>query len=954
MAPDIHRYGLTQVYKPPEGTACVVDIFFIHGLFGHPKDTWTRLVRPARSLDDSGSSAPSKKKMRWSFHPGDQEVFWPYDLLPQLLPQARIFTWGYDVKVQNLFSSVSKATVFQHAETLLMDIATLRSPTADTKRPIIFIAHSLGGIVVKEALSLSRTESTFLKNVLPATAGVCFLGTPHRGSKTASVGKIAYGMSRVLAAQDPNMNILRALEVQSEVLERVGRTFSQILAEGKLKVHSFREELKTKGTMVVDAFSATLDHPAESRGSIHANHRENGEGDNSEPEESMQLSHFGYSGYRQNLATIGDEQLVKATLDRHETRERFRMIGEQFEDTYTWLFEERVQFESWLSGDIQSPLYWISGKPGSGKSTIMKLALEHPMTRHHLLRYSSSYWVMAGFFFHDRGFGLQKSFEGFLRGILHQILSQRTNFVRPLLEAEASSLVFTEKDGAISFSINWTREIMEKALLWIASKQELNLCLFIDALDEHDGNHQPLLSFILRLANIDDGARFKARICLASRPENIFAHTFRDAPGFAIHDFTHDDIDKFTRNGMKEIADDSPTGFTDLVEQVLSRARGVFMWVKLVISELMDGWIRGDTVEELQETLSEIPNELQDLYRRALQRGRLKNTRSVTRDRLEAFIMFQIVNYNPPPLSMGKFTKLIQYNIVGDSFRDGQFTDSQMRRRINDRSSGLLEVVQDSLERTAVQFIHQTTREYFVSDQGYCDLYSDTNSRPVETGMIYFIRATLWLRALDESFYAPEIMVIEEKHGLPAISQLNIGYIRQFLGSKSIKWPIPSGFVKAVLESEHVGLAKCFLSLFFNFEISLEETLAHKSSFPNESGGLLLRTATALFVAKLPGPWPSQATSALRCLKVLLRSGIQISETFEDRTCLTDLDESELPEVDKTNVSKAIGRTLHELDEECRKPDSPYVVNIQLTSSISFMAEKTRALLERKEGTQKG
>lgn len=201
-------------------------------------------------------------------------MFWPYDLLPQLLPQARIFTWGYDVKVQNLFSSVSKATVFQHAETLLMDIATLRSPTADTKRPIIFIAHSLGGIVVKEALSLSRTESTFLKNVLPATAGVCFLGTPHRGSKTASVGKIAYGMSRVLAAQDPNMNILRALEVQSEVLERVGRTFSQILAEGKLKVHSFREELKTKGTMVVDAFSATLDHPAESRGSIHANHRE--------------------------------------------------------------------------------------------------------------------------------------------------------------------------------------------------------------------------------------------------------------------------------------------------------------------------------------------------------------------------------------------------------------------------------------------------------------------------------------------------------------------------------------------------------------------------------------------------------------------------------------------------------------------------------------------------------
>jgi len=583
------------------------------------------------------------------------------------------------------------------------------------------------------------------------------------------------------------------------------------------------------------------------------------------------------------------------------------MISKEFDDTYTWLFQERVQFEKWLSGEIQCPLYWISGKPGSGKSTMMKLALKHPMTLHHLERYSTTQWATASFFFHDRGSGMQKSFEGLLRGVLYQILGQRTQFIRPLLEAESSSLVFTEKEAGTSFSINWTPDMMEKALLWIARQQELNLCLFVDALDEHDGNHKPVLSLIQQLAGLADGVRLRVRICLASRPENIFAHSFRDAPGFAIQDHTHDDIDKFTRKGLDEIAAGSPEGFMTLVGEITSRARGVFMWVKLVISELMDGWIRGDTVEELQETLSEIPDELQELYRRALQRGRLKNTRSVNRDRLEAYIMFQIVEYNPPPLSMGKFIKLVQYNIVGDNFREGQMTEAQMERRVNDRSSGLLEVVQDSVERTAVQFIHQTTREYFLSDQGYTDLYGDINpsDRPVETGMIYFMRATLWLRALDESFYAPEIMVIEEKHSLPAISQLNVGYVRHFLASQRIRWPVPKRFVDATLGTNHIGLEKCFLSLLFSLEVSLEETLSNRLSFPGESEGLLLRTAIALFEAKSRAPWPSEATSALRCLRVLLRSGIRTCEVFEGRTCGADLAESKLEEPERQRIREA-------------------------------------------------
>ncbi|KAL9628275.1 MAG: hypothetical protein Q9204_005989 [Flavoplaca sp. TL-2023a] len=68
-------------------------------------------------------------------------------------------------------------------------------------RPIVFVAHSLGGTVVKDLkkmLNASRTEVTYLKQILPATHGTIFLGTPHRGSAVASLGKLAQEVTRVL------------------------------------------------------------------------------------------------------------------------------------------------------------------------------------------------------------------------------------------------------------------------------------------------------------------------------------------------------------------------------------------------------------------------------------------------------------------------------------------------------------------------------------------------------------------------------------------------------------------------------------------------------------------------------------------------------------------------------------------------------------------------------------
>ena len=190
----------------------------------------------AQSNDDSHSDIDTSNT-----------TFWPKDLLPEVLADVRVFTWGYDADIDG-FGSRSQSTINQHAGSLLSDIADQREVAEHYKTPIIFVAHSLGGIIVKAALNRSSTEQgTRLKEVAPATLGICFLGTPHRGSKSASLGKIAY-RTTIAATRRPNTTLLQGLERNSVELRQIGDAFAQTLVKyvGGLHVYSFREEKETR------------------------------------------------------------------------------------------------------------------------------------------------------------------------------------------------------------------------------------------------------------------------------------------------------------------------------------------------------------------------------------------------------------------------------------------------------------------------------------------------------------------------------------------------------------------------------------------------------------------------------------------------------------------------------------------------------------------------------------
>ena len=145
----------------------------MHGLQGHPRRTWTyepSSQKRSRNRSPSSSGRSSKKVLgfiprhdRLQPSPDDassfdinpsnnrQDVFWPQNLLPVDIPDARIIVWGYNTIVTKGYEAANKNNIFAHARTLLAVMQRER----ERGMKIIFVAHSLGGILVKEVWLLS-------------------------------------------------------------------------------------------------------------------------------------------------------------------------------------------------------------------------------------------------------------------------------------------------------------------------------------------------------------------------------------------------------------------------------------------------------------------------------------------------------------------------------------------------------------------------------------------------------------------------------------------------------------------------------------------------------------------------------------------------------------------------------------------------------------------------------
>ncbi|KAK2748457.1 hypothetical protein FQN55_004397 [Onygenales sp. PD_40] len=249
-------FGILELYRPADGNA-EVDIVAVHGLNGNATATWT--ARP--------------ENICWLNHP---------DFLPKYIRNARVLVWGYNANVSSITGPTSSNRILQHAQTLVHQLEADRDLEDANARPIIFLCHSLGGVIVKRAIaySASRKAPTLahIQSIYTSTYAILFFGTPHHGSSKA---RLLGSLQKVVRLAIPSNvadfenSLVDALKEQSETLQNINDQFAPLMAE--FRIYFFWEQEKTdlKYTRdyVVEETSAAPILDSTERCGIAADHR---------------------------------------------------------------------------------------------------------------------------------------------------------------------------------------------------------------------------------------------------------------------------------------------------------------------------------------------------------------------------------------------------------------------------------------------------------------------------------------------------------------------------------------------------------------------------------------------------------------------------------------------------------------------------------------------------------
>lgn len=176
--------GLRKVEDPPVNEECreedKIDIVVVHGMGAHPQDTWCSSIPTGMNAsgqeDPQGQSSEASRYIDWV---KDKEM------LPSLMPKARIMRFGY--RSDSWGPDAVQTRGMDISFKLLYPLAREREGCPE--RPLIFIAHSFGGLVVLQTLVNAKLESSKYSQIYNSVIGLVFFSTPFRGTD----GKFSQG-----------------------------------------------------------------------------------------------------------------------------------------------------------------------------------------------------------------------------------------------------------------------------------------------------------------------------------------------------------------------------------------------------------------------------------------------------------------------------------------------------------------------------------------------------------------------------------------------------------------------------------------------------------------------------------------------------------------------------------------------------------------------------------------
>ncbi|RYP68486.1 hypothetical protein DL771_006638 [Monosporascus sp. 5C6A] len=679
------------------------------------------------SLDDNGGeeSAEPPSKVR-KFNPfsnsrrekgnSSTPVYWPRDLLPKTIPYARVLTHGYDTHLRHVLDRpLNRATVYDIAWDFLVALEAERRH--EPSRPILFVAHSLGGIIVKEMLRRSNSCQAYqshFHNVFSSTIGIVFFGTPHGGADPRGfLRDVAETLFRA-AGFSVNDQIVNTLLPSSERLRELRDEFGPIAHEQNWMIHSFQEESGIKylnGRKVVEDTSSYLNFPRiETTQHIGRNHmdmcRFTGLDDIEYKKVAAVLDRITRTvcGKPKTTKTnsLSDDQrrMLIESLRFDQMDARQMSVKTALGKTCKWLLK-RPEYLDWLDMKKVGQHYgflWIKGKPGTGKSTLMKFALRNSqkMMKDQLI---------ISFFFNARGASLEKSTTGMYRSLLLQLLERL-----PELQSIFESVGFTPWNTSSNhtWSIVLLKDLFERAVQLLG---QASVICFIDALDECDEDQiRDMVAFFQRLGDFAISSEVRFRVLFTSRHYPHITITKGLSLVLEGQEGHSQDITTYVNSELK-INKINLAGQAQIRRELEEKSSGVFMWVVLVVGILNKEHDQGRTAKRLRRKLSEIPGDLHELFHDLLTRD--------CHNQSELLLCIQWVLFAREPLKPEE----LYFAVLSGTEREDlskwnpdEVSMSRIKTFILNSSKGLAEITKSKIP--TVQFIHESVRDFLLKENG--------------------------------------------------------------------------------------------------------------------------------------------------------------------------------------------------------------------------------------------
>jgi energy-coupling factor transporter ATP-binding protein EcfA2 len=433
------------------------------------------------------------------------------------------------------------------------------------------------------------------------------------------------------------------------------------------------------------------------------------------------------------MEEIKCHQILKS-IAFHDMRIRRHQIAnvELAKDTFEWMVKDETvptshphlkqSFASWLKEG--QGIFHITGKPGSGKSTMMNSLANHPETRTQLKKWArnGNRLVIASMFLWNPGSVQQKSVDGVFRTLLYTILNDHKELVPYVFAALWSTL---SEERLISWQhLEISRNEIETALreLITDSTQGYQYCLFIDGLDEFEDESEPSFSLAAKLDRWASSQSVK--MCLSSRKLEPWTSYFARFPKLKIHLTTKQDIrrmiDKYLLDD-RHLKSFDATESERFVSKFVDMAEGVFIWVKLVLKELEERLNYGARLGTLYKTLDTFPRDLDKFYERIV--------RKIPKDEKKVAEAVFDVLIETQKWIHGELFDICYYSLLGDVISCSDFYQrtskapeasapiEDFRKRIPLIFRGMVEVApwgifHKSLDSDWLTFSHQSMSEY--------------------------------------------------------------------------------------------------------------------------------------------------------------------------------------------------------------------------------------------------